>query len=88
VLAIYLWRPINSTFGNDKVLTYFSEVPIGFTARDAYNVLDPALYPVYRKKYIPKMLVKELWHSQEFSEKIYDMVKKHIIEGPYHILRF
>ena len=69
-------RPINSTFGNDKVLTYFSEVPMGFTARDAYNVLDPSLYLVYRKKYTPKMLVKELGHSQEFSEKIHDVVRK------------
>ena len=28
------------------------------------------------KKYTPKMLVKELGHSQEFSEKIHEVVRK------------
>ncbi len=69
-------KPINSTFGNDKVFTYFGEIPEGFIARDIYNVLDPPLYLIYRKNYTPEKLAKELGHSLEFSKRIYEVVKK------------
>lgn len=67
--------PVNSTFGNDKISSYFGEVPDGLSPRDAYAVLDPVLHLIYDKKYGPKRISRDLGHSLKFIEKIYGRVK-------------
>ena len=67
--------PINSTFGNNKVKSYFGEIPDGYTARDIYNVLDPILYSLYDKKLEPIAVSKMFGHSLKFVEKVYQRIK-------------
>ncbi len=67
--------PINSTFGNDKVASYFGEIPDDFTPRDVYRVLDPVLFLVYDKIYKPRTVTRRLGHSLKFAEKVYQRVR-------------
>lgn len=42
--------PINSTWGHNKVATYFREIPDDLTPRDVYQVLDPVLFYLFERK--------------------------------------
>ena len=68
-------NPINSTFGTDKVRSYFGEIPNGFSPRDVYSVLDPILFHIFNKKMKPKKIMQKLGHSSEFVERVYKKVK-------------
>src|SRR3989338_6526732 len=63
-------KPINSTFGTDKIAGYFGEIPSDFSPRDIYRVLDLALLLLYDKKYSPERLAQELGHSKTFTQKL------------------
>ena len=69
-------NPINSTYGTDKISTYFGEIPTNLTPRDVYAVLDPVLYLVHNKGYKPLTIVKRLGHSKSFAENIYKKIKE------------
>lgn len=68
--------PINSTYGTDKVTSYFGEIPEGLTPRDIYAVLDPALYAAYDKKYSPKLISQRLGHSLVFAKNVHQKVEQ------------
>lgn len=62
--------PINSTLGNDKVATYFSERPEGITPRQVYQVLDPILHCLFDKRYRPRTVARRLGHSVDFINRV------------------
>lgn len=67
--------PINSTFGSDKVDTYFSERPEGITPRQAYQVLDPILYYLFDKHYRPRTVARRLGHSATFINRVSEKIE-------------
>lgn len=77
--------PINSTFGHDKVATYFREVPPDISPRGAYRVLDPILYYLYERKYKPATISKLLGHSEQFIKRVYRRIndQNHRRDIPY-----
>jgi len=77
--------PINSTYGTDKIHTYFGEIPAGLTPRDVYAVLDPVLYLIYNKGFKPRTIAKGLGHSEKFVKNVYEKVKaqEHRREIPF-----
>lgn len=81
-------NPINSTFGIDKIHSYFEEIPKDFNARDVYAVLDPVLFYIFDKKMKPLGISKKLDHSKKFVEKVYQRVKNqdHRRKTPYFTL--
>lgn len=81
-------NPINSTFGTDKIKSYFGEIPEGLTARDVYAVLDPVLFHIFDKKMKPRGIAKKLGHSQGFVERVYQRVRNqdHRRKHPYFAL--
>lgn len=81
-------NPINSTFGTDKIKSYFGEIPQGLTAREVYAVLDPVLFHIFDKKMKPKGIAKKLGHSQGFVERVYQRVRNqdHRRKHPYFAL--
>lgn len=81
-------NPINSTFGTDKIKSYFGEIPEGLTAREVYAVLDPVLFHIFDKKMKPQGIAKKLDHSQEFVERVYQRVRNqdHRRKHPYFAL--
>ena len=68
-------NPINSTFGNDKIKSYFGEIPENFKARDVYAVLDTILFHIFDKKMKPTEIAQKLGHSETFIKKVYQRVK-------------
>jgi len=81
-------NPINSTFGTDKIRSYFGEIPEGFSARDVYAVLDPILFYIFDKKMKPRGITRKLGHPQEFVERVYQRVRNqdHRRKHPYFAL--
>lgn len=81
-------NPINSTFGTDKIKSYFGEIPEGITARDVYAVLDPILFHIFDKKMRPRRIAKKIGHSQKFVERVYQRVRNqdHRRKHPYFAL--
>lgn len=81
-------NPINSTFGTDKIHSYFGEIPDGFSSRDIYSVLDPVLFYVFDKKMKPSTITRKLGHSKKFVERVYQRVKNqdHRRKTPYFAL--
>lgn len=67
--------PINSTFGNDKIRSYFGEIPEGLSPRDVYRVLDPILHLAFIKKMKPPAIARRLGHSLSFVEKVHQRIK-------------
>lgn len=67
-------NPINSTFGTDKIHSYFGEIPKNLSAREVYEVLDCVLFNIFDKKIGPKKIAQELGHSLGFVEKVYQRV--------------
>ncbi|MBI3486093.1 NAD(+) synthase [Candidatus Daviesbacteria bacterium] len=67
--------PINSTWGHDKVATYFAEKPEGLTPREAYQLLDPVLYYLFERRYQPSTVAKRLGHSLEFVSSLATRIK-------------
>src|SRR3989344_8055644 len=59
-------NPINSTFGIDKIKSYFGEIPEELSARDVYAVLDPVLFHIFEMKMKPFEISQKLKHSQKF----------------------
>jgi NAD+ synthetase len=68
-------EPINSTFGNNKVKSYFREIPDEIPPREVYNVLDPILFGLFNKKYKPSTVSRHLGHGQRFVERVYKRIK-------------
>lgn len=81
-------NPVNSTFGTDKIKSYFGEIPEGLNARDVYAVLDPVLFHIFDKKMKPREIAQKLGHSLEFVENVYRRVKNqdHRRKHPYFAL--
>ena len=81
-------NPINSTFGIDKVKSYFGEIPQGLTVRDVYAVLDLVLFYIFDKKMKPVEIAKKAGHSLRFVERVYQRVKNqdHRRKRPYFAL--
>lgn len=79
--------PINSTFGTDKVATYFREIPDDITPRAAYRVLDPILYYLFERKYQPSTVAKLLKHNPEFVHQIAIRINNqdHRRDTPYFV---
>jgi NAD+ synthase len=65
--------PVNSTWNNDKVRTYFKEMP-NISAEEAYNVLDPVLYGLHDLKLSPPRVARELRHSLSFVSRVYNRI--------------
>jgi len=78
-------NPINSTFGTDKISSYFGEIPQGLDARAVYAIIDPILFHIFDKKRKPKEIAAKLGHSQEFVKKVYQRIKNqdHRRKHPY-----
>jgi NAD+ synthase len=68
-------RPINSTWANDKVGTYFGEIPEGLTPEEAYQVLDAVLYGLYDLRYTPSRVAIDLGHNLDFVRRVYERIK-------------
>lgn len=81
-------NPINSTFGIDKIHSYFGEIPNRFSARDIYAVLDPVLFHIFDKKMKPRVIARKLGHSIKFVERVYQRFKNqdHRRKPPYFAL--
>lgn len=81
-------NPINSTFGTDKINSYFGEIPDGFNSRDIYSILDPVLFHIFEKKIKPRTIARKLGHSKKFVERVYQRVKNqdHRRKTPYFAL--
>jgi len=81
-------NPINSTFGIDKINSYFGEIPKNFSARDVYAILDPVLFYIFERKMKPITISKKLGHSKKFVEKVYQRIKSqdHRRKPPYFAL--
>jgi len=81
-------NPINSTFGTDKINSYFGEIPEGMSARDVYAVLDPVLYHIWDLDMQPGRIARKLGHSQEFIENVYERVRNqdHRREHPFFVV--
>lgn len=81
-------NPINSTFGTDKINSYFGEIPKGLVARDVYAVLDPILFHIFDKKMRPAEIAHKLGHSQKFVERVHQRVRNqdHRRNHPYFAL--
>ncbi len=62
--------PINSTFGSNKMTTYFRKLPDGMMPQEAYAVLDPVLYGLYDLHRSPRTVARELGHSRSFVERV------------------
>lgn len=77
--------PINSTFGNDKISSYFGEIPDGLKPRGVYAVLDPVLHLIYDRNLGPRKISEQLGHSLPFAESVYKRVKaqNHRRRSPY-----
>ncbi len=69
-------NPINSTFGIDKVNSYFGQIPKGLDARSVYAVLDPVLYQLHRLKKTPEEVASKLGHSVQFVKNVQDRLTK------------
>lgn len=80
--------PINSTFGNDKVASYFGETPAGLKPKDAYAVLDPVISLIHDKGLGPRKISEHLGHSLKFTENVYKRVKNqgHRMHIPYFVV--
>ncbi|MBI2670668.1 hypothetical protein HYX18_01655 [Candidatus Woesearchaeota archaeon] len=63
-------NPINSTFGTDKIHTYFAEIPDGLDARAVYSVLDPVVHHLFDLKLEPSEVARRLGHSKSFVDKV------------------
>lgn len=81
-------NPINSTFGTDKIRSYFGEIPEGFSAREVYAVLDPVLFHIFDKNMKPRSIARKLGHSQDFVDRVYQRVRNqdHRRKHPYFAL--
>jgi len=78
-------NPINSTFGTDKIHSYFGEIPEGLGAREVYGVVDPVLYHIWDLKLKPEEIIGKTGHSLEFLKNLYKRVRNqdHRREHPF-----
>jgi len=63
-------NPVNSTYGIDKIHSYFGEIPKGLSARDVYAVLDPILFQIHELKRSPEKVAEKLGHSLQFVKNV------------------
>ena len=71
-----LARPGTDTdWGNDKINTYFKELPKDISPQHAYQVLDAVLYGLWALHHSPDKVAQDLGHDPKFVQRIYERIK-------------
>lgn len=70
-------RPINSAFSfTTKPNLYFGEIPNHVSARQVYEVLDPILYWLYKRKKSPAEIAQRLGHAEAVIKRVKRRIRR------------